>query len=326
MRDFSRYSLYGEDNAAIAAEFLHIEPISARSSRYEWTITAHSHPGIFQILLLERGGGTLVADDRALQLAPTALMAIPSGSIHSFAFAADAEGWVLSLASALVSQLGAEHRAGVRDLCATRATSVAMGLEPRPARRLSWLLTELADDFMAQGAGCLTETRLASLALVFALCSEVLDGGEGGRAPPAGTDARHERLAQRFRTLVEAHFREGWAISRYAEALGTSAPTLTRACQLVLRRSPHDAVLDRVQLEAMRALTYTATGIGRIADDLGFADPAYFARFFKARTGMTASRFRSERAWLAEASAAPRRVGPRDRFRTEDATGITPLK
>ena len=27
-------------------------------------------------------------------------------------------------------------------------------------------------------------------------------------------------------------------------------------------------------LEAMRALTYTRAGVGQIADDLGFADPA----------------------------------------------------
>ena len=304
MREFSRYSLYGEDNSAIAAEFLHIQPISARSRRYEWTIAAHSHPGIFQILLLEQGGGTLVADDRTLELAPTTLMAIPSGSIHSFAFAADAEGWVLSLASALVSQLSAENRACVRDLCAIRATSVAAALQPRPARRLSWLLTELADDLAEQGAGRLTEARLASLALVFALSGEVLVGGGAERVPPSGTDARHEQLVQRFRTLAEAHFREGWKVPHYAAALGTSAPTLTRACQMVLRRSPRDVVLDRVQLEAMRALTYTATSISRIADDLGFVDPAYFARFFRARTGMTASRFRTERAWLTEPRTA----------------------
>lgn len=309
MPEFSRYSLYGEDNGAIAAEFLHIEPISTRSSRYEWTIAAHSHPGIFQIILLEKGGGTLAADDRALHLVPTALMAIPSGSIHSFAFTADAEGWVLSLAAALVGQLGAESRAGVRDLCAIRATAVATDIYPRRARRLSWLLTELGEDFAQQGAGHLTEARLASLALVFALCSEVLGGREIERAPLAGTDARHEQLAQNFRALVEAHFREGWTVPHYATALGTSTPTLTRACQMALRRSPRDVVLDRVQLEAMRALTYTATSISRIADDLGFADPAYFARFFKTRTGMTASRFRRERAWLAQAAMARFQAG-----------------
>lgn len=311
MREFSRYSLYGDDNGAISAEFLHVEPISARSSRYEWTISAHSHPGIFQIILLQRGGGTLTADDRTFDLVPTTLMAIPSGSIHSFAFAADAEGWVLSLASALVSQLGADNRAGVRDICAIRGTSVATRLEARPARRLSWLLSELAEDFAQQGAGRLTEARLASLALVFALSGEVLGGEETARVPPAGTDARHEQLVQRFRALVEVHFRDGWTVPSYAAALGTSPPTLTRACHVVLRRSPRNLVLDRIQLEAMRALTYTATGISRIAEDLGFVDPAYFARFFKARTGMTASRFRSERAWLADAAPAAHRTQER---------------
>jgi AraC family transcriptional activator of pobA len=53
-----------------------------------------------------------------------------------------------------------------------------------------------------------------------------------------------------------------------------------------------------VVLEAMRSLTYSTATVSQIADDLGFADAAYFARLFKARTGTTASEFRSEKAWL----------------------------
>ena len=48
----------------------------------------------------------------------------------------------------------------------------------------------------------------------------------------------------------------------------------------------------------MRALTFTAAGVGQVAQDLGFADPDYFSRQFKARTGIEPSRFRRERAWL----------------------------
>ena len=67
-------------------------------------------------------------------------------------------------------------------------------------------------------------------------------------------------------------------------------------------------MLDRLLREAMRALTFTAAGVAQVADDLGFADPAYFSRFFKARAGVEPSRFRRERGWFRQTptSAADR--------------------
>ncbi len=297
-RTFSRFSLYGEADGAIAPEFIHIEPISARSRRYQGTIAPHTHSGIFQFILLERGGGWLNADGRAAQLEPSALVAIPSGCVHAFHFGEDAEGWVLSIASALLGELRIGNRQSARGPAFGLAVALANALEPGAARRLSWLLGDLAADFARHGARRLSDAMLAALALLVALGDEVLEPGAGSRGLPGGTEARRDRLVQRFRALVDLHFREDWPVSRYAAALGTSPPSLSRACQAVLGRAPGDVVQDRRQLEAMRALTYTAASVRRIADDLGFADPAYFARFFKARTGMTASRFRAERAWL----------------------------
>lgn len=299
-RSFSRFSLYGEGNATIAPEFLHIEPISLRSSQYEWTISPHTHPGIFQVFLLERGGALLTADNTATPLQPVTLAVIPSGSIHAFTFDHDAEGWVLSIATALAHELGEGHHPLAQMLTGRRTAGIETGLAKRPARRIAWLMRDIAEDFTQEGAGRLSEPRLAAVTLLLSLCGEVLAGDAPARPVPRGTQARHELLVQRFRDLVDRHFREGWAIPRYAKALGASPPTLTRACKASLGRAPGDLVADRVQLEAMRALTYSAASISRIALDLGFEDPAYFARFFKARTGMTASRFRAERGWFAE--------------------------
>jgi AraC family transcriptional activator of pobA len=297
---FSRYALYGESNANLAAEFVHIEPISARSSRYEWTIAPHSHPGIYQILLFERGGGMLTADVVKIDLQPASLIAIPSGAIHAFAFETDAEGWVLSLASTLLGQLVAGHLSLERGIGASRTVAVALHLPQKPVRRLSWLLHEIADDFTERGAGQLSDSRLATLTLLLSLASETLTPKmqPQPQPQPTGTEARRDQLAQRFRSLVDQHFRKGWAVPHFASELGTSAPSLTRACHAVFGRSPGDVIQDRIMLEAMRALTYTGTGVSRIAEDLGFDDPAYFTRFFKARAGATPSQFRSERLWL----------------------------
>ena len=297
--NFNRYSLYGEENAKIAPEFLHIESISARSSRYEWTISAHSHPGIFQIILLECGGGRLTADDVSIVLSPENLIVIPSGSVHAFAFADDAEGWVLSIASALFGTLTDGNRFPRRKLMTSSATATALSLEQASARRISWILREIEMEVRDGGAVRISDQMLAILALLLAVIEERMTPLAHSPRLPAGTDARREKLVQRFSNLVEQHFQDRWQVTRYAEALSTSAPTLSRACHVALGISPGDFILDRIQLEAMRALTYSAASVSRISDELGFVDPAHFAHFFKSRTGLTASRFRSEKTWLS---------------------------
>ncbi len=300
--EVSRFSLYGEGNAAIAPEFVHIEPISDRSSRFEWTISPHSHPGIFQLLLLQSGSGVLASEGAEAQLRPVTLVALPSGCVHAFRFDPDAEGWVLSIAADLLNdaRIAALFEAGELARGAPRWLELAKA--GRQARRLAWLLSDLAGSLAGDRSGPLPNAIAAQLALVLAVAGELL-----AETPDEARPSEHRaELVRRFRQLVEQHFREGWSVARYAGALGTTVPTLTRHCRAIARKAPGELALDRVLLEAMRALTYTRASVSQIADDLGFADPAYFARFFKGRTGMTASAFRGERAWLGAAAGLSR--------------------
>jgi AraC family transcriptional activator of pobA len=49
-----------------------------------------------------------------------------------------------------------------------------------------------------------------------------------------------------------------------------------------------------VLLEAKRSLIYTSMTVAQVADALGFADPAYFSRFFKRLSGLSPSDFRDQ--------------------------------
>jgi AraC family transcriptional regulator, transcriptional activator of pobA len=299
---FTQYGLYGEGNSAISPEFFHIEPISARSSRYEWSIAPHTHPGIFQLLLLEKGAGELAADGHVIKLSPTSLVAIPSGAIHAFDFDTDAEGWVLSVAIELLDQLRLARRQNRHSLQAGPATAVSLV----PDARIRWLFKEIAADFADEYLAEVPEPTLALLTALLVSAEAALTSAPRTIANASTGAARKERLVQRFRKLIEEHYREDWPVTRYAEALGASPSTLTRACRDTVKIAPGDMVLDRKLLEAMRALTYTASSIGHISEDLGFQDPAYFARFFKTRTGFTARQFREEQIWLNRLKADPR--------------------
>ncbi len=293
--DMQKFGLYGEKAGQILPEFLHIEPISARSRLHEWIISPHSHPGIHQILLLQRGSGQLVADDLDIQLWPRTLIAIPSQCVHAFRFDPASEGWVFSFAVELLHdpRLARSHTPSCFE---GRAASVAP-LEDgdRALARLQWLLADLADEFSGSMAANLSDRQVAQAGLLIAAAEELLHPATGG----ADSD-RQRTLALALRALVDRHYRDGLAVGDYAERLGTTIPTLGRACRAALGKAPGEILRERLLLEAMRYLTFTSAGIAQISDELGFSDPAYFARFFRQRTGTSASSFRKERGWFSQ--------------------------
>lgn len=293
-REIRHFGLYGEGSGVIEPEFVHIETISARSSLHNWTIAPHIHPGIFQLLFLSWGEGWLTMDGVELRLVPPVLVAIPCGCAHGFRFTPRAKGWVLSIADSLGfdARLAALHSGTL--FRGDSVQRISLSRDPEREMLLSTLLGDLCRRH-GEMPGHLSTPTMALIGLVLATVEEIAMA-DAERA--AGLN-RRITLVRRFTGLVEEHFAEHWPVERYAAELGTTAPTLTRACREVTGRPPGRIALDRLLREAMRALSYTTANISEISDDLGFSDPAYFARIFRKHVGVTASAFRSERVMPA---------------------------
>lgn len=290
-KEVKRFTLYGEDGRTIGPEFVHIERIADRSSLHDWTIAPHSHPGMAQVLMIETGTVDVASDGSARKISAPACIIVPGGCVHAFRFAVAAEGWVLSMAIALLHD---PRIAGLLEglgLDGGGLRMIPLETEDRQRVRLSWLLADMADR-LEQGLRA-TPALIAQLGLVLATLGETL---AASLPQDAGKD-RRAVLVARYRGMIEAQYRDHWPVDRYARALGVTSSTLTRACRAVVDKSPGDLLHDRLALEAMRFLAFTGMGMAQIADRLGFEDPAYFARFFKNRTGQTASAFRAQRAW-----------------------------
>lgn len=303
--EWAKYSLYGEEWAEIAPEFLHIETVSSRSRLHDWNIAPHSHPGIHQLLLVERGTGRLAADGEEMLLAPLTLVAVPSLCVHGFAFDPGSEGWVVSIA---VDLLHDPRLAAARQLSIfrrRRATQASLQPGSPELARLSWLLADLGAGEVDSHAARLSDLRSAELGFLLACVDGILSGHA---ARTAGDRRRH--LADRFRSLVDDNFTRGWTLTDYARQLATTEQTLNRACHAMLAKPPGAVIHDRLLLEAMRYLSFSGASAKEIAARLGFSDPAYFARFFKKMTGITASEFRKQRD-IATAGE-PETVGQRE--------------
>ncbi|GAB2618073.1 transcriptional regulator [Paractinoplanes abujensis] len=121
---------------------------------------------------------------------------------------------------------------------------------------------------------------------------------------PAGPESR---TYTRFRGLLEAGHSHSRRVEDYAEELGCSVRTLTRACLSVTGRTAKQVVDDRVSLEARRLLACTPLSVAEVGRHLGFPEPTNFGRFFHREVGMSPGQFR------AEASGEPRGIIPAQR-------------
>ena len=280
------FSLYGEARLS-APERFHIEDIRSRSERYDWEIKSHSHRGLFQIIFLFDGKARVRLDHVASEAAAPCAIIVPSGTVHAFSFQPHAHGYVLTVAeSEFVARSGGAPTAPAAQTLAPGVVDLS-GV-PGEVSRMVHLLAEIQTEFRAQAAGVATALE----GLVGALFVLV------GRRSAAGHDAdpRNRRRSEafaRFRSLVEAHFTEHRPVGFYAQALHMTESRLNRLCRATVGKSALEIVNDRLLLEAQRKLTHIAAPVSLLAYELGFADPAYFWRFFKKHAGLTPSQFRA---------------------------------
>ena len=143
------FHLYGDPPDNSAFDFIHVETIASRSSIHEWTIRAHRHRNLFQILLIERGGGEMTFDLAELPFAAPAAILVPAATAHGFRFEPKTtDGWVVSFTEDAVGVPGdrtGEALARLRMLAARPI--VPIGDEGERAR-LSVLCQELSEELV----------------------------------------------------------------------------------------------------------------------------------------------------------------------------------
>ena len=79
------FHLYGDPPDDQAFDFIHVETIASRSSQHDWLIRAHRHRNLFQILLIEQGGGDMTFEAANMSFAAPAAILIPPTTAHGSA-------------------------------------------------------------------------------------------------------------------------------------------------------------------------------------------------------------------------------------------------
>ena len=284
------FHLYGDPPDDQAFDFIHVETISSRSSVHDWTIRAHRHRNLFQILLIERGGGQMTVEASTLPFAAPAAILMPATVAHGYRFTPhETEGWVVSFTEDVTHGLGERSGEALARLRALAAEPV-VPLAPVEAERLAAICADLHEErFLArEGFRLAMRGHLALLAIAVARLA-------ASRARTGAVTLRPaDPTVEALRGLLEEHFRKERLLGFYAEKLAMTPDRLNDIVKRATGVTAGHLIRQRVLTEAKRQLVFTSLAIHEISYDLTFADPSHFARFFRKQTGTTPQTFREQ--------------------------------
>jgi AraC family transcriptional activator of pobA len=284
------FHLYGDPPDDQAFDFIHVETISSRSSVHDWTIRAHRHRNLFQILLIERGGGEMTVEASTLPFGAPAAILMPATVAHGFRFTPhETEGWVVSFTEDVTHGLGERSGEAIARLRAL-ASEPVVPLVPVEAERLAAICADLHEErFLArEGFRLAMRGHLALLAIAVARLAA--SRARTGMVTLRPADPTVEAL----RALLEEHFRKERLLGFYAEKLAMTPDRLNDIVKRATGVTVGHLIRQRVLTEAKRQLVFTSLAINEISYDLTFADPSHFARFFRKQTGTTPQAFREQ--------------------------------
>lgn len=287
MRRIPNYDLYGESARPPWYDAFNFEWITERSRPNDWHIAAHRHDALLQILYIRSGNGHVVIESERYPFVPPCLVLLPAETVHSFEFSPQIDGLVITVAQRALDSLLKAGAPGA--LPALQRAAVIPVKDPDISiSTLMPLFNLLEREFRGASRG----RGAAGMTLLVALLVHIARLGDLAAAPShAGTD-RRDTLLRRFRELISVHFREHQPVQFYAGRLGVTAAQLSRVCREELGISTTAVVNQHVIREAQRDLVYSSLSVKQIAHEMGFADSAYFSRYFRKQTGVTPGEFR----------------------------------
>jgi AraC family transcriptional regulator, transcriptional activator of pobA len=275
--------------------FVHVGHVTERG---RWRTEPHAHPAYGQINFILRGGGVMNLEGSSVPFDGPCALLLPTECVHGLDYDVDVDRWVVTIDEVYLRQINAELREFSTLWSEPRliplAASTQTGIE------LYRLIGDLKREAESHAVGHIAGTKALLTTLLLLLVREANLG-----QAVADNETRNDfRVVDRFRKLVDQHYQANLTLQDYASMMAISPVQLRTACASAAGQSPTKIIHARIITEAKRNLIFGDMSVEQIAFDLGFADAAYFTRFFRREAGQTPSQFRVTARQQAEQGGA----------------------
>lgn len=249
-----------------------------------------------QLVCVTRGGCTHVMDFEPVPCKPGSVLVFQPSQTEQYDVASEWDGWLVLFRPEFLFMPSARASAG--STAELNLVGILAGLPrhlalaPAEFRLFRSVLAQMhADSQLAAPAAqthALLRHQLCTLLVRLDLAHRRMQ--EEGRQRTAAPAELHR--FQRFQQLLEQSFQRWHQVTRYANALGCTERTLTRATLAAAGLTAKAFIGARIALEAKRLLVHTTLPVATIADRLGFDDASNFVKFFKREAACTPQAFR----------------------------------
>ena len=263
---------------------------SHMASFYGRFMEPHRHEGYFQLHYIDYGYINLNLDD-SVNLTPKVplLILTPPSAPHSFFSTNETTGHVLTVRESLIIPIIEKLYHSNPNIILNKAVFLSFSENSEIKKNLDRFCRIIQSSIENVD----TDQDLVLGHIIQAMFSYILCKQEFkdslNTTPTVSGDLT---IFQNFVKLIEDNYYKQLSIPDYAKLLSVTESKLKDMCRRFSSLPPKRMIFERILLEAKRRLVYSDKSINQIANDLGFADPSYFARFFVRSVGQTPSQWR----------------------------------
>ncbi len=278
---------YRPQGRALDIEVFRVSDLRQRTSAKE--IRAPHRYDFYMLVCVTQGNPTQWVDFQPVPCGAGSLLVLRPGQVHGLGDSQGWDGWLVLFRSEFLPS-DAQTSVDLRPVLGLDQLPEHMVLAKDDFDATDELLARMCKDAMRiaapQDIHALLRYQLCTVLLRLCIAHDHRIAAE----PP------HSQGLQRFvrfRKLVEQNFMRWHQVGRYADALGCTEKSLTRAAREASGQNAKAVIAARITLEAKRLLAHTDRPIYLIAAAVGFAEPTNFAKFFRRETGLTPAAFRA---------------------------------
>lgn len=246
-------------------------------------LTPHKHD-FFLTVLFTKGSGTHEIDFTNYKVEPGAVFMLRPGQTHNWKLSKETDGFVFFHSKDFYDSRSVTEKVQDFPFFNSIHNPPLLLLKNKTKEKVEDLFSEIKKEY--------EENNILKIQKIHSLVT--LTYIELARLYQPKKQIKSENYLLKLRQLeelIDKNYKSIKAPTQYAQMMAMTEKHLNRISNTCLNKTTTELISDRIILEAKRLLTHSKLPVNAIADELGFTDNSYFARFFKKKTGQTALGF-----------------------------------